>query len=96
MLSKFLSHLYLAIVTAAIGLWILCFVDQQWFDRQMFPFPQPNGWTWALWISLGLAAAPWIFAGAVLATGWALRHTIGVPSEMQPQPVPVRARSRRQ
>lgn len=91
MLPTPLSRLYLAIVTTAVTLWAFCLVDQKWFDSQMFPYPNPNAWTWSLWIAIALTGTPWILAGAVLGTGWALERTIGVPSKMQPAPQPVRS-----
>ncbi len=89
MLNSLLSRLYTALVTAAMTLMAFCFVDQKFSDASMFPYPNPNGWTWSLWITIGLALAPWVFAGVVLATGWVLERTIGIPSE-QPAHAPVR------
>lgn len=89
MLSTTLSRLYVAIVTTAVTLYVLCQIDRVWFDQQMFPYPNPTAWTWSLWIATGLAVLPWIFAAIVLVIAKATGRD-------QMVPVPVRARSRRQ
>lgn len=63
------------------GLMILRIADERLFGGEMmYPQGEPNAWTWALWGSIVLVAAPFVMIGVIDF----LRLAIG-PTELAPE-----------
>ncbi len=66
--------------TLFVGLVIIRIADERLFGGEiMYPASEPNVWTWALWTSIALVAAPFALVGLV----HFLRLTTG-PTELAP------------
>lgn len=84
MLSKLFRGLYIADLTAAICLLLLCMVDAKLFDAQMFP-SSPNAWTWALWATVATAI---VIPGALLAVVGIIVQAGGSTVDVEPHEGP--------